>query len=871
MEARTHISANLSRDSLLFDIYWEHLLETIISFGDVPSSGHTKEADVQLAAREIAELLRPLAIFMSTNDFAADPIDNEETNQLLRDAWFNIVVHGFTFTTDRGKSHMDELRIIAVHSPPLVAEQRSEQVESDIELNTVLRRGNSNEREAVQKKLLSELIPSKSGEIKNLSYRKVIFLQAAYLVEILRADSGDCTKVLSYFFEPSMRKGEVSGTMEGIAVAVIERYLKKTLSGTDPAFSAQYAARQLASILCICCHRIERIQQAAFSCADRIIRDVPSALCSRTSLFALLELLSIMWTSCLEAETDLYTPRATFSSDLGNVKVELSDDYEFRRWTLDTLRRKAKGWVTTAINLAPLDVKGLLQTYLSEFDDDGAYGHISLGRSFALELGSVIPGTDQRLQSLERVGATEINTASDLIAQYTTRQEYRYGESLPDQGTELVSFMHLSRRSSYTNTVSESANAPTALAHVEARILSKKTTSLNEVRDILRRAAALLCRSEHHESAVARYLVSIPFALFTKQSIKLGVSLWLGVINENPRLESRLLNEIAQQWEFTITRKVGLFNPALTHPDPFFLKEEFAPSDAETLAKRKQLVHDMLSPHTRLLQFFSSHFNATRLGSVDTRRVFLRMVDLTLDALRDASPHPMARELRFLIILYALKVLRSSTMIGATAQWRLKEKILLAGLSWFKHSPKWSFGSNMLQLKTEIRLITDVLAALKQVAFIGTNTTNNVKSLQAKEQLFQILLENEQTRLSVWISPVNSPQGSSHPHLHLHSNKAVTEPHLVPLVRTAWWIDPALAIELATRFHFPRLHKDIRFLLLAMPERAISEPEALPLIYGGQLPTDANSQLKVSPLPFSSMSDVYLTKTSPSIFCSGKL
>ena len=37
------------------------------------------------------------------------------------------------------------------------------------------------------------------------------------------------------------------------------------------------------------------------------------------------------------------------------------------------------------------------KTYLSEYDDDGAYGHVSLGRSFALEMGSVIPATDHRL------------------------------------------------------------------------------------------------------------------------------------------------------------------------------------------------------------------------------------------------------------------------------------------------------------------------------------------------------------------------------------------------------------------------------------------------------------------------------------------
>ncbi|KAF5125838.1 Phosphatidylinositol 4-kinase STT4 [Metarhizium anisopliae] len=843
MKARTYISANLRRDSSLFNIYWEHLLDAIISLGDAESPHHTKESDVQLAAQEIAELLHPLAVFMSSNDVASNPVDDDETYLLLKDAWFNIVVHGFTTTTDRGRKYINELRTIAVHSPPLVAGERMEVVESDIELNTVLRRANSGEREAAQKKFLIELIPSKVSDIKSLSYRKVIFLQAAYLVESLRADTGDCTKVLSYFLEPSMRKGEVSSTMEGIAAAVVEKYLKKTLAGSEPTFSAQYAATQLANIFCICCHRIERVQQAAFTCADRIIRDVPSALCQRKSLFALLELLSLMWSSCLEAETDLYAPESTFKSEIGKVTVELSDDYDFRRWTLDHLHRKAKVWVTAAINLAPMDVKGLLQTYLSEFDNEGAYGNISLGRSFALELGAIIPLSDNRLQSLEKVGTCEINTGSDLIAQYTTRQEYRYGETLPDHGNELISFMSVNRRLSFSQShVTESANAATALAHVEARILSKKATPLNEVRDILRRAAALLCRSYRDESAVTKYLVSIPFALFTKQSIKVGVSLWLGVMNENPRLEPKLLNCIAQQWEFTISQKVGLFSSALAHPDPFFLKEEFAPSDLELMAKKRQAVHDVLSPHTRLVQFFTSHFNATLLGSCDIQKVFLRMLDLTLTALKEAPSHPMARELRFQLVLLGLKVLRSSsTSIGEMAQFRFRDKILSAGLGWFRNAPKWSFGSNLLQLKTEVRLIADVLAAMKAISVTGASAVGNAKSLHAKEQLLQLLLENEQSRLAVWINPL-SQQG-----LQLSANntsKSSIENALIPLVKTAWQQDPSIAIELATRFNFPRLHRDVRHLLLSAPEKAISDPEALPLIFGGHLPDDVNSQLK---------------------------
>ncbi|KAF5697833.1 phosphatidylinositol 4-kinase [Fusarium mundagurra] len=838
--ARTFISANLRRDSQLFGIYFEHLLDSIIGLGDVHSSGHTKESDVQMAAKEIAELLHPLAIFMSTNDFAFEPIADDETYSLLRDAWFNIVVHGFTTNTDRGKQYMRELRMIAIHSPPLVAEQRGEQVESDIELNTVLRRGMSNDRESLQKKLLSDLVPSKSNEIRSLSYRKVIFLQAAYLMEILRADSGDCTKVLSYFLEPSMAKGELSSVMEGVAAAVMDKYIQKTQSGAEPTFSAQYAAEQLATIFCSCCHRIERVQQAAFVCADRFLREIPSALCYRSSLFALIELLSLMWSSCLEAETDVYAPRSTFTSELGGVTVQLSDDYDFRRWTVDILNRKARVWVNSAINLSPLDVKGILQTYLSEFSDEGAYGHVSLGRSFALELGSIIPSTDNRLQSMDKIGNSSVNTASAFIAQYTTRQEYRYGETLPDRGTELMSFMNHNRRLSFVqSSVKESANATTALAHIEARILSKKSTSITEVRDILRRAAALLCRTSKDEAAVAHHLVSIPFALFTKQSINLGVSLWLGVINENPRQESRLLNEIVQQWEFSLTRKVGLFSPTLNHVDPFFLKEEFAPSELEALAKKKQIVHDILSPHTRLLQFFASHYNATRLGSPDIQKVFLRMIDLTLEAMKQSATHPMAREIRFQIVLFGLRVLRSSTTLKPAAQWRLKERLLTAGLSWFRSAPKWSFGSNLLQMKTEIRLISDVLAALQQVSFIGAQTVGNVKSLQSKEQLLDLLLRNEQLRLIVWVNPLNNASNQA---LTPTAGKAPTEPALLPLIRTAWWQDPAIAIELATRFPFPRLQRDIRFLLLTMPEKAIFEPEALHLIFGGFLPDDVASQ-----------------------------
>ncbi len=213
-------------------------------------------------------------------------------------------------------------------------------------------------------------------------------------------------------------------------------------------------------------------------------------------------------------------------------------------------------------------------------------------------------------------------------------------------------------------------------------------------------------------------------------------------------------------------------------PDPFFLKQEFAPSDNAALAKRKQLVHNLLAPHSRLLQFLSSHYSATRLGSTDTHHLFLRLLDLTLEAIRDSTPHPMAREIRFQVILFGLKALNTSTTMSAIAQYRLKGQILSAGLGWFSAPPRWSFGSNILQLKTEIRLIEDVMAALRETASIGTQPAGSAKSLALQEKLLVLLLESELSRLHVWVRPVDGsrPQSTFH-----HGGKETTfEVYLPP-------------------------------------------------------------------------------------------
>lgn len=74
----------------------------MISKGDVSWSNQTKDINVERAVSEIAQLLQLLVVFMLTNNLVVDVgKNNDDMRAMPRDAWFNIVVHGFTANQHR--------------------------------------------------------------------------------------------------------------------------------------------------------------------------------------------------------------------------------------------------------------------------------------------------------------------------------------------------------------------------------------------------------------------------------------------------------------------------------------------------------------------------------------------------------------------------------------------------------------------------------------------------------------------------------------------------------------------------------------------------------------------------------------------------
>lgn len=842
-EARVRMASIIRKDSPLYQVYMTHLLGLIVGSGD---NATDRAADSALASKTIAQLFRPLAVLVATDLEHVPQFDDEDgISQLGRDTWFNMVAHGFTLNSAAGREHARELQILAQYSLPLVDEKRVDMPESGIELNTVLRRGANQQSAVDQKSALIAALPSHEGEIKALGYPECVYLNAAVLLTTLRARAGDCTAVLRFFLENKVKTTTMGNCMMAIALNAVNTYLQRAETGRQQNFAAPQIALQLVAFLEGCCHRISKVQQAAVSAVDRIVAAFPTVLCQKASLFALLELLTLMWRGCLDAETDEYEWKAQYHSEKGNVSIQLSDDVHYRQTTLTSFHKRCRTWVTHAIDAAPLDTKGLLQAYLEDYEDDGAYGHIGLGRSFAVEMGSLVPNSDQRLTSIDHMREVGINTASDFVAQYTTRQEYRQTEG---KVVDLDEWTLVERNGNSRPLVNgpgtERLDELAELKQLETRLRRHEHIDFAVVRDALRRAAGLASRSGSATTPLIHGLVSIPFQIFTKQSIKLGISLWLGIMKENPSLEARVLVEVAAGWEASVRLGRGFFIPAFAHLDPFYVKEEFAPTNWEAIAKRRDLVHNLVAPHLRLTRFLSSHFNATRLTAPSVDRVYTRVLRVTLLALKRTVSHPLAREVHFHLVLLALNMLQFNTRLSPAAQWRLKDAILSAGLRWFAAPPLWSYGSNKLQLKAELKLLASVSGALQtgRMAGIGAKATTSTTSLQAKQDLLQQLLAHESGRLNVWINPLAPERAIT----SLGQNGlSIRDVSFLPLVKVAWAENPSIAIHLTTRFpQSQRLANDVRALLLQQPQKAINEPDALYLLLGPALPNDVKTQLK---------------------------
>ena len=219
-----------------------------------------------------------------------------------------------------------------------------------------------------------------------------------------------------------------------------------------------------------------------------------------------------------------------------------------------------------------------------------------------------------------------------------------------------------------------------------------------------------------------KYLVVLPFEVFTLAAISAGIKVWTWVISEKPEYDSA--------WLATVRFERGMFSTSQKYPisiflssscprgadkiavsdsydDPFFHSVQYSPTDKEEINRGMVNAKRLLAPHILILQMLISRLQAARYRRPGLMFLVQRLVLISawahwytrffsfhfLSCLRvyllfGGSTHPLAREARFSFLLFGFETLRCSNL-DVDCENALRDPLYSTAFAWFSVRPLW--------------------------------------------------------------------------------------------------------------------------------------------------------------------------------------
>lgn len=783
-------------DNDTYELYLHEILSTIVALGDMDDiSSHRSNTDVHLAATKIALLLKPLAyLFPDINEESNIP-KSREIISLFKDAWSNLAVHGFAYKSLLTQKYLTCLRRIAHSSPALASESSWNRTETSIEMNTILRRGTSKGTEKLHKDILSPIMNVNllDGPV---SRPKLFFLSATLLLENLRMSCGNCSTILDYFSDPSIAITGIQSFINDISIFNIKEYTNLIKSGGKHQFTVEEVSNQLRQIFIFTCHRDIDLQRTALTCSDYLISRVPSSLCHSESLFPLLDILSLLFESVIDADTHEYEPSTRFISSNCQVELFLSDSYKWRHDTLDQLSVAARKWVTLSLTKCNKDMKSLLQAYISKFKGTPSKG-IDYGVSFALEMAGKVLPVDRELFALERSAYNRTDTIAGFLTQFSWKSNFKH---------EVYS-----KISGYTVTDGHAVvlKIRNTLKSLETRLENKEDVSAEEFNSALQDASAAVILGSIPAGDILAAIVRIPFIRFDVTDIEVGIDIWLTIIKEKPMLASSIISQILYRFEESIKQNKGLYDCSYDIENSKFNLMSYLPSSKESIDYQGNQAARLFKPHLLLIRFFSSHFEVAKYQSDHIFKLFTRATLISLSSLPNASYHPFSRLIRFELVKFALDLLSVHILLNSRDISALVTAIYDGSLSWFTKKAITPYGSNKLKIKADFGVLNSVARQVKEM---------RLPDVDMKRDILLLFLEQELSFLSTWLNPLNPSDISG----QYSSSKADEK-----LIVSAFNIDGKLAINLVSRYNLQKYDKLLYKLIIDSPVKVLNEPDAV--------------------------------------------
>lgn len=611
-------------------------------------------------------------------------------------------------------------------------------------------------------------------------------------------------------------------------------------------------------------HRYAKVREVAMKMVDMIIKAFAALMCDRQIVFTVLEILTLMRRSCEEEYTDEYSSTYTFKSERVDLELCLTDDYEVRKEVLTKLYASAKVWLSLAIARAPIEMQSILQYYLRESRDVLLLDSVEMGAGLAMQYAKAISPLDRQETATPNIAGWPSDSANLLSSQFAAKQFFT-GEV---SGVRLALGKGLADLSLQAPLIGGSANElkeafrhqmAQALKAVQSKTSTMKTAAL---RRLLLRAVALVISPPGFDQDILHYLVFLPIRAFTSLGIAAGVDAWAWLIAERPSVEVALITEIASGWFWTIRAQRGLFSSAMNFDGPFQHPIEYSPTDKDVMDHELAAAQRMLKPHLLLIQVVASRFQAVKYREAGIMVAIIRLLMRSFKAHKLMSTHPLAREVRFSLVLFGFQVL-SSCKLEMGLELRFRDMLYLTALSWFAARPLWSYGSNRIQIQAEMLLLEQVMIAVRDDRIRGDHAISSFTdrlptfpltgysslreyTLQHEEtsRLLLLLLESEVGRLSVWCKPTGDGRKAG----PLDVTGSMQIDHWVGAVRRAWKIIPAVAVHMVERFKVPTVEAELRRLVNEQPHAVLDVPEALRFLVGDSLDARPKPSLQWLPL-----------------------
>jgi phosphatidylinositol 4-kinase len=782
----------------LYWVYLRGMLELIISKGDVQVlEHHRSHVEISEIGEQIGVYLRPLAHLLPDVERGEPRLAITDTTvlNLFRNIWFNMVVHGY-LTASKFAARFDaDLRRIVYSTPPLLLEQSWDRTETLLELNTVLRRGLSNHNVKDHKHAIGGIF-----DVPRVSYPKLMFLSTTVFVELLRVKAcGDCLTALMYLLDPSLRTSGVDKYIGHIAFKVVQDYIALVGRGADKRFMLLSIAAQLTNMLALCCHRMEDLQDAALQCCDLLITRVPLSLCNRTSLFTLLDLLTVLFRSLLDADRNQYDPSTLYRTKTLGLALLLPDLYKWRHDTFARVHAKARAWLGLILQRANDDVKLLAQSYVAgtaTFDRN-----VEFGVSFALEMAGQVTPMDRELCNASQIAPLQFNTLPAFLLQLRWQLSFA-----SDLSTKVETYTRDYVEGAFDNV---RARADSVLAR-----LQRRRPATAELVDLLRDCAGLTLILDANHAEMVRLLVAIPFVAFDADSMTAAIAIWYLAIKDRQPLSRLILLEIFKHWETSIETHQGVFLCARDLTAPEYLTMEYAPLDTRGVAHSLQAMARKFEPHLLLIRLIASNFELTLNQSDHLLKLFTRFVEVGMYHLPRALLHPLARVVRFELVRFALNVLAYHVRIGLRGVEHLTRLVLQGALSWFRARFSYPVGLDLLKIKADYQVLREVAA---MAAAVDTSA-----ELAPQKAILMLFLDDEIAKIAVWLLPLAPPDHRGTYALHL------TDAH----VAAAYRLDPMLAINLALRYKIKNVDETLQRLITADPLPAARYPDAVQYFIG---------------------------------------